>query len=134
MKSISKVHVCVRSRPLLPIELSHDVRKECLILDKKYGRIVIPTFQAKETDNKKEFTFDTVYDEFDSQDDIYIKSIVPLIDGLFNGLNATVLAYGQTGKETVISFISLFFILSSNLRIWQNLYHGNIGEYDRNGL
>lgn len=49
-------------------------------------------------DNGKEFLFDTVYDEGSSQEEVYTSSIIPLIDGLFNGLNATVLAYGQTGS------------------------------------
>ena len=97
MKSISNVKVCVRSRPLMPKESNAAIRKKCLHLEKTTGKILIPAFN--DTDQGKDFFFDTVFDDFDSQEDIYIQSVVPLIDGLFNGLNATIFAYGQTGAK-----------------------------------
>lgn len=32
------------------------------------------------------------------QADVYSRCVAPLVDGFFNGYNATVMAYGQTGS------------------------------------
>lgn len=45
----------------------------------------------------KAFTFDYVFDIESQQEDIYVQSIEKLIEGCFEGYNATVFAYGQTG-------------------------------------
>lgn len=45
------------------------------------------------------FTFDHVYGSCGSPStDMYEQCAAPLVDGLFQGYNATVLAYGQTGS------------------------------------
>ena len=46
----------------------------------------------------KSFTYDFVYDINSQQDTIFSSSVKTLIDGCFEGYNATVLAYGQTGS------------------------------------
>lgn len=46
----------------------------------------------------KTFTYDYVFDQDQNQDKIFTKSIRNLVDGCFDGYNATVLAYGQTGS------------------------------------
>ncbi|KAM9761016.1 kinesin-like protein KIF21A isoform 5-T5 [Dama dama] len=45
----------------------------------------------------KAFTFDYVFDIDSQQEQIYTQCIEKLIDGCFEGYNATVFAYGQTG-------------------------------------
>ncbi|ETE65313.1 Kinesin-like protein KIF21A, partial [Ophiophagus hannah] len=45
----------------------------------------------------KAFTFDYVFDIESQQEDIYLQCIEKLIEGCFEGYNATVFAYGQTG-------------------------------------
>ncbi|CAJ0918811.1 unnamed protein product [Ranitomeya imitator] len=45
----------------------------------------------------KAFTFDYVFDIDSRQDDIYMECTEKLIEGCFEGYNATVFAYGQTG-------------------------------------
>lgn len=45
----------------------------------------------------KAFTFDYVFDIDSRQDDIYFQCTEKLIEGCFEGYNATVFAYGQTG-------------------------------------
>uniref|UniRef100_A0A7M4F448 Kinesin family member 21A n=1 Tax=Crocodylus porosus TaxID=8502 RepID=A0A7M4F448_CROPO len=45
----------------------------------------------------KAFTFDYVFDIESRQQEIYVQCIEQLIDGCFEGYNATVFAYGQTG-------------------------------------
>ena len=43
------------------------------------------------------FAFDSVYGPEAGQEGIYDEWVAPLVDALFSGYNATVLAYGQTG-------------------------------------
>ncbi|KAH0616519.1 hypothetical protein JD844_027676, partial [Phrynosoma platyrhinos] len=45
----------------------------------------------------KAFTFDYVFDIESQQEEIYVQCIDKLIEGCFEGYNATVFAYGQTG-------------------------------------
>ncbi|VDD91493.1 unnamed protein product [Enterobius vermicularis] len=46
----------------------------------------------------RRFTFDGVFDQTTSQRTVYEKCVEKLIEGTFDGFNATVLAYGQTGS------------------------------------
>ncbi|XP_065653153.1 kinesin-like protein KIF21A isoform X1 [Hydra vulgaris] len=46
----------------------------------------------------KAFTYDFVFDLDSHQEDIYKEIAKPLIEGCFDGYNATILAYGQTGS------------------------------------
>ena len=50
--------------------------------------------------SNKAFTYDYVYDTAASQEEVYDDTVKQLIEGCFEGFNATVLAYGQTGKVT----------------------------------
>ncbi|KAG9019688.1 kinesin-like protein Klp5 [Tulasnella sp. 427] len=43
------------------------------------------------------YTFDRVFDEHARQIDVFENTTKPLLDGLFDGFNATVFAYGATG-------------------------------------
>ncbi len=44
------------------------------------------------------FTYDNVFDKDARQDDIFETVAKPLVDGILEGYNATILAYGQTGS------------------------------------
>uniref|UniRef100_A0A1I7WYE6 Kinesin-like protein n=1 Tax=Heterorhabditis bacteriophora TaxID=37862 RepID=A0A1I7WYE6_HETBA len=46
----------------------------------------------------RSFTYDYVFDQETSQITVYESCIEKLVEGLFDGFNATVLAYGQTGS------------------------------------
>ncbi|KAI6218826.1 Kinesin motor domain-containing protein [Aphelenchoides fujianensis] len=48
--------------------------------------------------NDKYFAYDFVYDRDSTQVEVYDSCVKPLVEGIFNGLNATILAYGQTGS------------------------------------
>ena len=43
------------------------------------------------------FTFDAVYDGSSTQEQVYIGAAQPAVAQLFEGYNATIFAYGQTG-------------------------------------
>ena len=80
----TKVRVCVRSRPLTMREAR--------------GRRCLSMLPDRMMVGEKMFVFDDLYDEHVTQRDVYRHCIASLIDGCFEGYNATVLAYGQTGS------------------------------------
>ncbi|GBG26792.1 Chromosome-associated kinesin KIF4 [Hondaea fermentalgiana] len=87
------VQVALHVRPLLP----HEEEQGC-----------IGSVRANESEHTvtlpggtRRFTFDHVFEagtERCSSDRLYEGCVRPLLDGCFEGLNATVLAYGQTGS------------------------------------
>ena len=52
----------------------------------------------------KPFTFDTVFDEHSTQDDVYEKVAKNIIEGALSGYNGTLFAYGQTGTGKTGAF------------------------------
>ena len=86
----TKVCVSVRIRPLLPKELSL-VQQSCITYANAHQRVL-------RTSDGKNFQFDEVFLPEASQLQTYDSVVAPLIEGLFNGLNATVFAFGQTGS------------------------------------
>jgi kinesin family protein 18/19 len=47
--------------------------------------------------SEKQFAFDHAFDQNASQTEVYSKTTQVLLDGVVNGFNATVFAYGATG-------------------------------------
>jgi hypothetical protein len=117
----SNIRVCVRARPLSRTEsvLAQDVpqenrrqsvliptlpRKSISIVDenvvifdpsdanRKFQRGV-PTHGNKRTKDLK-YYFDRVFDEGADQHEVYAHTVKPLLDGVLDGFNATVFAYG----------------------------------------
>ncbi|KAL1470996.1 hypothetical protein MTO96_023915 [Rhipicephalus appendiculatus] len=85
----TSVRVAVRVRPLIPREVI-DLCHACTSVTPGEPQIWV----GKE----KAFTFDHVFDCPSEQEAIYNNCVRQLIDGCFEGYNATVLAYGQTGS------------------------------------
>ncbi|XP_035660435.1 kinesin-like protein KIF21A isoform X5 [Branchiostoma floridae] len=84
----TSVRVALRIRPQLANE-KIDMCRTCTH---------VPPGEAMVTLGKdKSFTYDYVFDTNSQQERIYESCIQPLIEGCFEGYNATVLAYGQTG-------------------------------------
>ena len=48
-------------------------------------------------ENTNQFTFDRIYGEDSSQEDLF-QDVKPIVHAVLNGYNGTVLAYGQTGS------------------------------------
>ena len=44
------------------------------------------------------FTYDHVFPNTSSQEDVYSSAVRPLVDSAFEGYNVTIIAYGQTGS------------------------------------
>jgi len=51
------------------------------------------------------FTFDNVFDETSTNEELYKTTTEPLVQGALNGAKSTLFAYGQTG--TIIYFLLL---------------------------
>nr|XP_033815212.1 kinesin-like protein KIF21A isoform X5 [Geotrypetes seraphini] len=84
----SSVRVAVRIRP----QLAKEKIEGCHICTS-----VTPGEPQVVLGKDKAFTFDYVFDIDSHQEDIYRKCTEKLIEGCFEGYNATVFAYGQTG-------------------------------------
>jgi len=93
------VRVALRIRPLVPKEIG-DGCKECIKCVPGYPQVVIGEDKA--------FTYDHVFESFSKQEDLYNKTVIPLVEGFFKGYNATVLAYGQTGSGKTYSMGTAF--------------------------
>ncbi|XP_078423865.1 kinesin-like protein KIF27 [Cetorhinus maximus] len=83
------VKVAVRIRPLLPKEILHN-NQVCVR--------VVPNTQQVVIGKDRAFTFDFVFGQKSSQEDVYSACIKPLVISAIEGYNATVFAYGQTGS------------------------------------
>lgn len=97
----SNFSVCVRVRPLIEREIRageeeviqiSDESKIITILEPMISSTVDATAYAKHS-----FTFDQVFGPDISQSQVYNQQCRPIIDSVFRGFNATILAYGQTG-------------------------------------
>ena len=65
--------------------------KECLI--------VLPNKSQLALGKDQNFTFDHVFEESISQDNLYCETVKPLVLSCLDGYNSTVFAYGQTGMR-----------------------------------
>ncbi|KAH6781081.1 P-loop containing nucleoside triphosphate hydrolases superfamily protein [Perilla frutescens var. hirtella] len=83
------VKVAVHVRPLIGLEKLQGC-KECVSVQSGKPQVQIGSHS---------FSFDHVYGSSGSpSNSMYEECVAPLVDGLFQGYNATVLAYGQTGS------------------------------------
>ncbi|XP_058629106.1 kinesin-like protein KIF21A isoform X2 [Onychostoma macrolepis] len=85
----SSVRVAVRIRP----QLAKEKIEGCHICT-----FVTPGEPQVVLGKDKAFTFDYVFDMDSQQDSIYSNCTEKLIEGCFEGYNATIFAYGQTGS------------------------------------
>ena len=79
-----RVRVAVRVRPLT------EGAKRATACAKNKLRL-------KTAHDEKTFKFDVVFDEAATQDRVYAHTAQKLVERVFDGRNATIMAYGQTG-------------------------------------
>lgn len=92
----SCIKVSIRCRPFLPFEQSS--KASCVtFLSPKSLKIQPPTPNSLDS-NRHTYTFDNVFNGTTAQNEIYIRSVRPLVDACLDGYNATIFAYGQTGS------------------------------------
>ena len=86
--SKNRVKVAIRARPMISRELmSHD--RPCIEVASKQEVII---------GGDRSFKFDRVFGESSRQEEVYEECVRDLVVGCFEGYNAAVLAYGQTGS------------------------------------
>lgn len=85
----SSVLVAVRIRPQISREIA-DMCENCISVTPGEPQVCIGKDKA--------FTYDFVFDTNSNQEQIYESCVRKLVEGCFNGYNATVIAYGQTGS------------------------------------
>ncbi|VDN33258.1 unnamed protein product, partial [Gongylonema pulchrum] len=61
--------------------------------------------------DERSFTFDGAFDIGTRQDALYDKCVKNLVEGTFDGFNATVLAYGQTGSGKTYTMGTAFDLM-----------------------
>jgi hypothetical protein len=88
------VQVALRIRPMTATE-SLNGATECLLCVPNSNQVVIGI-----PDNvpQRSFTYDYAFANDSSQEEVFA-CVKPLVDEFISGFNATVLAYGQTGKR-----------------------------------
>ncbi|VVB12940.1 unnamed protein product [Arabis nemorensis] len=102
--SISKVRVVLRVRPFLPREISDENgdRRSCVSViggDNRDVSEVAVYLKDPDTCRNESYKLDAFYGrEDDNVKQIFAREVNPLIPGIFQGFNATVLAYGATGS------------------------------------
>jgi chromosome segregation ATPase len=91
---VERVSVHVRIRPFTQDELSSRTARETSVdfADIRKGNLII----KKELD-RKQFNFDSVFDDQSEQTGVYDQVARPVVNSMLQGYNATIFAYGQTG-------------------------------------
>ena len=84
--SSTAVRVAVRVRPMLALEHGN---QECLNVNTSSNQINI---------GKNSFTYDYALNQDTTQVSMYDKVVTPMLNGVADGYNVTLLAYGQTGS------------------------------------
>lgn len=96
-KGTSNILVAVRCRPLTKKEKEIEEYKTVSILQHKLVVITDPGLKANKRTKEQQYAFDYAFDETISQQEVFNKTTYFLLDGVLNGFNATVFAYGPTG-------------------------------------
>ena len=102
-KGAYNILVCVRCRPLSQLERQLSTSETIRIMDNKMLVLMDPieyngpTTVFKNRNREQTYAFDFAFDKYTSQVTVFDNSTKFLIDGVVNGYNATVFAYGATG-------------------------------------
>lgn len=116
--SSENVKVAVRCRPLNSQELTiHD--PSVVRVNSAQGSLTVSDPAAagaagsrqQENENFRQFTFDFCYSPEVSQQYIYAETAQPIIDGVINGYNGTIFAYGQTGELHAMTLLRAHALL-----------------------
>jgi kinesin family protein 6/9 len=100
-KTNKHVKVCLRTRP--STEISPDIRfnPELKLVSLNYRKKAFDD-QGKGISEKLDFRFDQIFNN-SSQESVY-QECSGIVGGIFEGINGTVFAYGQTVSGSFITF------------------------------
>ncbi|KAI2631495.1 kinesin heavy chain [Hypomontagnella submonticulosa] len=91
------VRVVARIRPLLEKELDKDVIVHAASTDESKTSNVVKIPNPKNESEEFSFTFNSVYDQSTTQEELFTAEVAPHLKSLFQGLDVTIFAYGVTG-------------------------------------
>ena len=94
----NSIHVMCRFRPANDIELSRINGSEIIYKIIENNGTLITHRNKEHLREPMRYYFDKIFYEKSIQQDIFENAAKPLIDNIFEGYNATIFAYGQTGK------------------------------------
>ena len=98
----SNIRVAVRVRSLIPAEKAQGARSVVHVLDGKLvvqldpGTTACDDFLRLNKSKERKYAFDIAFDENADQKEVYTKSTTGVVDGVLDGINATVFVYGAT--------------------------------------
>lgn len=95
-----RVKVFLRVRPFTNDEMNQNPNTSIESLDTKSNTVVI----KKDFDNKT-FTYDGIFTQSSSQNDIFDTTSQEVIDSVLDGYNGTIFAYGQTGSGKTYTMV-----------------------------
>ncbi|CAK9150597.1 unnamed protein product [Ilex paraguariensis] len=100
-KKTTTLTVAVKCRPLTERERGRDIvrvnnNKEVLVLDPDLSKDYLDRIQNRTKERR--YCFDFAFGPASKNSDVYERSISSTIAGVIQGLNATVFAYGSTGR------------------------------------
>lgn len=130
-QGVSNILVSVRVRPLSKKELEIDSRSLVHVLENNVVVLLDPTADVnfpedsfrQNRSREKKYAFDLAFDMETSQETIFEKTTKFLIDGVANGYNATVFAYGATGAGKTHTMIGDSERPGLMLAIFQELFN-----------
>lgn len=107
---LNSMLVCLRVRPITPREQMEDPfydngEQAIRIVDGRIVMVMDATFQycdpsdvlRANRNREKQYSFHCAFDGSATQQDVYQASVRPVIEGIIDGINATIFAYGATG-------------------------------------
>ena len=105
-KQTATLLVAVRCRPLIRSETNKNNAKLVHVTDNRAVFVRDPEcpsdkayLDAKQNRSKeRQFVFDIAFEEKATNAEVYRTCVAHLVEGVLNGLNATVFAYGATGS------------------------------------
>ncbi|KAE8665378.1 Kinesin-like protein KIF2C [Hibiscus syriacus] len=120
--NVAKIKVVVRKRPLNKKEIA---KKEEDIITIDSSALMVHEKKLKvdltEYVEKHEFLFDAVLNEDVSNEEVYSKTVEPIVPLIFNRTKATCFAYGQTGSGKTYTMQPL--PLKASQDIFRLMYH-----------
>ncbi|XP_062231581.1 kinesin-like protein KIN-10C [Phragmites australis] len=96
--SSQPVRVVLRVRPFLPSEAISAATPCVSLLGGRPGSEVTVQLKDQHTSRSEHYKLDAFFGQEDHVSEIFDREVVAVIPGIFEGLNATVFAYGATGS------------------------------------
>ena len=112
-ETMDGIHVSVRIRPLSSSELCSGIQPCCNATSK--SSLIITkagdtgAYLKSQATSEFEFAFDAVFDEHESQTEVYNRSAKPYVSKIMQGENVTIFAYGATGAGISSSYSFILF-------------------------